>query len=125
MTRTIQVKGYTRKSRKGKSIQVKGYTRKYTPRNKTMEATKVEPGDELLKKKVDAVNPEPPKKSKPKDDWGPTPKWTAEDYQIQKETAGMSLWQMQQYMKKRKQMQAQQKPQQPKRSFLSKLFKSK
>ena len=114
---TQQVKGYTRKGKNGKTIQVKGYTRKYTKKMKaSTDSTKASPGEELLHKKQEVK----------KNDWGtPPPKWSEDDYQILKETAGMSLWQSKQYLKNRERIKATQKAKPKKRSFLDKLFKRK
>lgn len=118
-SRTIQIKGYTRRGKNGKTIKVKGYTRKYTPKNHpTMDNSKKAPGQEFLNKKT---KPKETAESK----WGPSPKWSAEDYEVMKETAGMSLAQMKQYMKKREQTKKLQAVEKQNTSFLSKLFKRK
>ena len=123
-SRTIQIKGYTRRGKNGKTVKVKGYTRTYTPKNRpTMDNTKKAPGQEYLNKKSE------PKETRESKWGGPAPKWTADDYQVMKETQGMSLSQMKQYMKNREQLKGvREKAQQvrtKKPSLLSRIFKRK
>lgn len=118
MTRTIQVKGYTRKTRSGKTIKVKGYSRKCTMKEKSaiQEAKPTNaPGAEFVEKKKERSSVEK---------WGgPAPKWTAEDYQIAKEISNMSAGGARVYLQKRKaQMAAEKAKNKPKTTFLEKLF---